>query len=713
VRHVEEDEQAQDQGAAQQGQPRQEAERRALGITPPAPPARVDHVVDLLHGTEVADPYRWLEDGDDPETVAWTAAQNARTRAVLDALPDRAPLRERLLALLQVGTVGSPAVGGGRVFTLDRAGDQDQAVLVVRTGEDPEEPPRVLVDPHDLTDDHTASVDWFSPSPDGSLVAYGVSEAGTERSTLRILDVDGNVVLDDAVPHVRHPAVAWLPDGSAFAYSRLPDPSTVAAGEEGYWETVWWHRVGDGGADHDELVLGGLDRTALPMAALSPDGRWLVLHVHLMPTRTDVVLVDRRSGQRTVVVEGEEASTWAQVVGDRFYAVTNLGSPRGRVVAAPADDARAERWETLVPESGAVIEAAVIAGEWLLVASTEHAVSRLHRYRLDGSEGREIPLPEPGSIVGLDADPSRAEAFLTFTSFTRPPTLLRWGPSGGVEAWSRYPSPVDPAAFVTEAVSYPSTDGTRVPMFVVRAASTAPSGVTPTVLSGYGGFAIASTPGFSPGLVAFCQDGGAYAVAGIRGGGEYGEDWHRAGMRGRKQQVFDDFAAAADWLVAEGRSTRERLAVRGGSNGGLLVGAVLTQRPDLCRAAVCAVPLLDMLRYHRFLIGALWVPEYGDPDDPRDFRTLLDYSPYHRVVDGTAYPSILLLAAESDSRVDPMHARKFAARLQAATSRPDDHPVLLRVETRAGHGVGKPASKQADELADTWAFLRWQLGMTD
>ncbi|MFN2607190.1 MAG: prolyl oligopeptidase family protein [Acidimicrobiales bacterium] len=719
MRHVQEDQQAQDQVPAQEGQPRQAAQRRAVAVTtgpvvPPAPAAPVDPVVDVLHGTEVVDPYRWLEDGDSPQTAAWTAAQNDRTRAVLDALPFRAALHRELLALLAVGTVGAPAVAGHRVFTLDREGDQDQAVLVMRSAADLDDPPRVLVDPSHLAADHAAAVDWFFPSPDGRLVAYGVSEGGSERGTLRILDVDANTLLAEAIPHVRHPSVAWMPDGSAFAYSRLPDPATVADGEESYWETVWWHRVGGPGSPtgaDDELVLADLDRTALPMAHLSPDGRWLVLHIHLMPTRTDVVVVDRKTGTRTVAVSGEEASTWAQVVGDRLVAVTNLGAPRGRVVVAPVSHPTTDRWQTIVPESGAVVEAAVVAGDWLLVASTEHAVSRLHRYRLDGSGGDEVPLPEAGALIGLDADPATERAFLTFTSFTRPPTLLRWTPARGVEAWSRYPSPVDPSAFVTESVAYRSTDGTTVPMFCVRAAGTVPSPATPTVLSGYGGFAITSSPGFSPGMLAFCRAGGVYAVAGIRGGGEYGEDWHRAGMLARKQQVFDDFTAAADWLVADGRTAPDRLAVRGGSNGGLLVGAAITSRPDLCRAAVCAVPLLDMLRYDRFLLGALWVPEYGDPADPAAFATLAAYSPYHRVADGTPYPATLLLAAESDSRVDPMHARKFAARLQAATAAPGDRPVLLRVETRAGHGVGKPASKQADELADTWAFLWWQLGM--
>jgi prolyl oligopeptidase len=645
------------------------------------------------------------------------AAQNARTRAVLDALPQREPLHQRLLELLQIGVVGSPAVAGDRVFHMQREGDADQAVLMLRTAVDPDAPARVVVDPHGLAADHAASIDWFSPSPDGRLVAYGVSEGGSEHGTLRIVEVDTGTLLPDAIPHVRHPSLAWLPDGSAFAYDRLPDPATVAEGDEGYWESVWWHRVGDDVASDDPLLVDGLDKTALPMAVISDDGRWLAIHVHLMPTRTDVILLDRETGARTVMVEGEEASTWVQIVGGRIYAVTNLDAPRGRVVSATVDRPQADTWETIVTESegmtGAVIEGMVIAGDSLIVSSTEHAVSRLRRYGLDGSPVGEIELPELGSLAGLDADPTVHEerVFLTFTSFARPPGLWRWTPSRGLEPWGLLDSPLDPGGFVAEQVFYPSTDAVKVPMFLVRAAGTAVGPDTPTVLSGYGGFAITSSPGFSPGLVAFCEAGGVYAIAGLRGGGEYGEDWHRAGMLATKQQVFDDFHAAADWLVGQGLTTRDRLAIRGGSNGGLLVGAAVTQRPDLCRAVVCAVPLLDMLRYQLFLIGALWMPEYGDPSRAEEFAVLHAYSPYHHVEEGTAYPATIITTAESDSRVDPLHARKFAAALQAATAAPDERPILLRIETRAGHGVGKPAWKQADEGADLWAFVFWQLGM--
>ncbi|MEW6153764.1 MAG: prolyl oligopeptidase family serine peptidase [Actinomycetota bacterium] len=671
---------------------------------PPAPPTRRDGTVDVLHGIAVPDPYRWLEDGDAAEVRQWAAAQDARARAFLDALPQREGLHGRFVELLRAGTVSAPALAGDRVFTLERAGDLDQAVVVLRSASDPAEPPRVVVDPHHLAADHAAAVDWFSPSPDGRLLAYGVSEAGSEHGVLRIVDIDGNRLLDDEIGPVRHPSPAWLPDGSAFAYSRLPTPGTVAAGDEGYWESLWWHTVGTSADEDEPLLADGLERTALPYATISPDGRWLALHVHLMPTRTDVVLLDRLTGTRTVVIEGEEAGTAAQVVGDRLFASTTHGSPRGRVVSALVGRPEAANWQTVVAEGEGVVDGFAVAGRSLLVAVTEHAVSRLWRYGLDGSGATEVGLPELGSIGAMATDGTSERAFVTFTSFTRPPALWRWTPGAALEPWSSHRAPADPARFRVEQVFYPSTDGARVPMFVVSAAGSEAGPGTPTVLSGYGGFAISSTPAFSPGALAWCEAGGAFALAGIRGGAEYGEDWHRAGMRARKQQVFDDFGAAADWLVAEGRTSPERLAVRGGSNGGLLVGAMVTQRPGLCRAAVCSVPLLDMLRYHRFLIGALWVPEYGDPDDPDDFAVLHAYSPYHRVVDGLDYPALLVTTAESDSRVDPLHARKFTARMQQAGA-----DVLLRVEARAGHGQGKPRWKQADELADTWAFLADQL----
>jgi prolyl oligopeptidase len=415
------------------------------------------------------------------------------------------------------------------------------------------------------------------------------------------------------------------------------------------------------------------------------------------------------------------------VVGDRLVGTTTLDAPRGRVVVADVAAPTPDRWRTVVEQSSDVIEGVAVTASWLLVASTRSALARLGRLPLAAATGAsdatppeltEIALPEPGSLAGVAGDRDSDTAVVAFTSWARPAELWRWTPADparpgtpGEELvrWSDLPSPVDPAAYTVGVDRYPSTDGTPVTLFTLRRAGVEPSPATPTLLTGYGGFAVTMSPGYSPAAVAVADDGGVFAVACIRGGAEEGEDWHRAGMRQHKQQVFDDFAAAADWLVAEGRTSRDRLAVRGGSNGGLLVAASLTRRPDLCRAAVCAVPLTDMVRFPQFLIAQLWTPEYGDPAVADEFAWLWAYSPYHRLTPGTCYPATLVLTGEHDSRVDPGHARKFGAALAWATSCGDERPILVRVEPRAGHGQGKPASKQADEAADVHAFLRWQI----
>jgi prolyl oligopeptidase len=691
------------------------AENAVASGVPSPPPDRRDDVVDNLHDVAVADPYRWLEDADADATRAWTAAQNARTRHVLDAGPDRAALHARLAELLAVRVVTGAQVAGERLFTVERGGGLDQAALFVRsTLSDPAAEPGLLVDPQALLGEETAALDWYHPSPDGRLVAFGTSIGGDERSTLRVLDVDGGILLDDVIPHTRAASVAWLPGGEAFAYTRYPMPGAVPADERGYHRTVWWHELGDH-PGHDELVFGDLpDPTAWPDVSLSLDGRWLLLHVALGWDHVDVHLVDRDTGERTTVIEGVDATSGFRVVEGRLVGSTTLDAPRGRVVAAPLDRPTPAHWVDLVPESEVVVGGVVATEASLLVVSTRSAVSHLHHHDFDGPgalAGSEVTLPGIGTVVSIDGSDDRDEAWLCFTSFARPPQLFRWTGEAGLQPWSPPPGVVDAERFHVDQVRYPSTDGTPVPMFLVRSTDTEPTPPTPTVLAGYGGLAATMSPEYSASVVAHCEAGGVWAVAGIRGGSEEGEEWHQAGMRENKQQVFDDFAAAADWLVAEGHTSPHRLAVRGGSNGGLLVAATLTQRPDLCRAVHCAVPLTDMVRFPRFLIARLWVPEFGDPDRPEDFAWLHAYSPYHRVVDGTCYPAVLVTTGEEDSRVDPCHARKFAARLQAATSCGEEHPILVRVESRAGHGQGKPVSRQADEAADVLAFLHWQLGV--
>jgi prolyl oligopeptidase len=617
---------------------------------------------------------------------------------------------------LRAGSSVTCHVAGGRVFSLERWGHHDQAVLVWRSATLPGDA-HTLVDPHTTTGDPTAAIDWYHPSPDGRLVAYGISRGGDERSTLHVLDVDSGQNLRDRIPNTRACSVAWVPDCSGFAYTRYPDPLEVPPEDRGYWRKVFWHRLGDR-PDRDELVWGDLpDKTAWPNVSISRDGRWMLVHISLGWSRVDVHLIDRRTGAHTVIIEGIEAVSAFTVVGDRIVGVTTLDADRGRVVSATLTTPWHDQWTTVVPESDAVIETLTVTSRSLLVLGSRSAVSFLDRYDLDGRGHHPVRLPEMGSLAGLSGSRERDEAFFSFTSFARPPTLFRWTP--GVTAdWSRLHEHDDPTAdghggqYVVEQVRYPSLDGTEIAMFLIRAPDVEPSPDTPCILTGYGGFAITMAPAYSAAVVSVCDRGGLYAVANIRGGAEEGEAWHRAGMLEHKQRSFDDFIAAADWLVDQGYTSRSRLALRGGSNGGLLVGAAITQRPDLCRAAQIAVPLLDMVRYHRFLIARLWIPEYGDPDQPADFTWLHRYSPYHRVHDGTCYPAVLLTTADGDSRVDPMHARKMAARLQAASACEDEQPVLLRIEPKAGHGQGKPVSKQADELADVLGFFDWQLGLS-
>jgi prolyl oligopeptidase len=685
-------------------------------VSVPLPPTtRRDDIVDVLHGVEVPDPFRWLEDGTTAETRRWVAAQNDRTARVLASLPGRNALHAELSALLRAGSSVACTVAGDQVFSLERWGPHDQTVLVVRSATEAG-PARTIVDPHRLTDDSTAAIDWYHPSPDGRLVAYGISHAGNERSTLHVIDVATRRVLPDRIPNTRAASVAWLPDGSAFAYTRYPEPHTVSDDDQGYWRKVYWHRLGRHWRN-DELIWDELpDKTAWANVSLSEDGRWLLVHLSLGWSRVDVHLIDRTTGSRTVMIEGIEAVSTFNVVGDEVVGITTLAADRGRLVSAPLAAAWHDNWCTLVPESDRVLEAFAPTSDSLLVLSSRSAVSHLDRYRHDGTDHRPIELPGLGSLAGLSGSRDRDEAFFSFTSFATPPTTYRWH-ADGVSDWSRlhqHDSDDDgpKGDYLVEQVRYPSTDGTEVSMFVIREAGTVPGPHTPCVLTGYGGFSITMGPAYSAAVVAFCDHGGIYAVANIRGGAEEGEAWHRAGMREHKQQSFDDFAAAADWLVDRGYTARDRLAIRGGSNGGLLMGASITQRPDLCRAVQIAVPLLDMLRFHHFLIARLWIPEYGDPEHPADFEWLHAYSPYHHVTDGVCYPATLLTTAESDSRVDPMHARKMAARLQEATSCGDDRPVLLREEVAAGHGQGKPVTKQADELADVLGFLLWQLGST-
>jgi prolyl oligopeptidase len=677
---------------------------------------RKDELVEILHGVPVPDPYRWLEDGESREVRAFDESQSAATRAWLSRLPARDALRERVRSLLAVGHVGAPVSrakrgGGRRYFHVRREGAQQQSALYVREELDGSD--RVLVDPAPLSPDGATAIDWWAPSRDGERVAWGVSEAGSEESTLFVRDVATGVDLPDRIPHTRHATVAWMPDGASFYYTRYPAPGDVPPGDEKYFCRVYRHVLGDDPA-RDALVFGdGRDKIDVPAVLASPDGRWLVVRVHMGWQKSELWLRDLAVSDApwVPVATGVEALYEPTPLDDVLYVLTNEGASRYRLFAV--DYAHPERaaWREILPESADVLtDLAVVGGDQrVLVAAYLHEASaRIERFTPEGTPLGPIPLPVLGTAA-LAGAWDGGDVFVELTSFATPWQVLRVDASCHASTWDRVGAELAVSDVRVSMLYATSKDGTSVPMFVVEREGTPRDGNRPTVVYGYGGFNIAQTPAFSTRTLVTVERGGVWVVALLRGGGEFGEEWHRAGMLERKQNVFDDLYACAEELVRAGITRPERMAVAGGSNGGLLVAAAVTQRPALFRAALCLVPLADMLRFHRFRIGRLWTAEYGDPDDPEAFAWIHAYSPYHHVKDGTRYPSILLATAESDSRVDPMHARKMAARLQEAQGDPG-HPVLLRVESRAGHGAGKPVAKLVEELCDELAFLSHELG---
>jgi prolyl oligopeptidase len=678
------------------------------------------------------DPFRWLEEGDAPVVVRWTEAQNAATRKALDPLPGRAALEARLGRLFSTGSLGVPvsrARGHGhghaqdqgrdqgrdkerRYFYTRRDGAQNQPVLYLRDGLQGAD--RALVDVNRERVDGTRALDWWFPSDDGARVAYGSSDDGSEESLLRVRDVESGQDLGDQIPRTRACSLAWLPDGSGFFYTRYPKPGEVPPGEEAYHRGIFFHHLGDDPA-HDTKIFGdGRDRTDWPGVDLSPDGRWLVVSVSEGWTKTEVYLIDRNGdGKLIPVATGEDARfEVVEALDDRLFLFTTSGAPRGRIAAVDPKHPARDHWREIVPEGDDVLESASYFQGGLAAAYLHDASARLRLFDPNGHPRGDVPLSGLGVLTTLSGARDVAELFYGFTSFLAPTTVfevhLAHAPKSVV--WRALEAPIDAGAFEVERVTVTSRDGTKLPLFLAHQKGTPRDGTRPALLTGYGGFDVNMLPSWTPSAIPFLESGGTYALAVLRGGGEYGESWHRAGMLEKKQNVFDDFIAAATWLVDHRVTTPARLAISGGSNGGLLVGAALTQRPDLFRAVVCGVPLLDMLRYHLFRLAALWVPEYGSPDDPAAARWLAAYSPYQHVRDGVKYPAVFLHTAASDTRVDPMHARKMAARLQAATT--SGLPILLQVESRAGHGAGKPLTKVIAQLVDQWSFLFAELGIS-
>ena len=668
---------------------------------------------ETLHGVAVADPYRWLEDESNPETESWVRKQSAYSRSVLDALPGRGRIRQRLTEVLGTGAVTRPEEAAGQYFYSKKQGDQNQPVVYVRKGVDGKD--RVLIDPNELSKDGTVTVDWFFPSQDGRLLAYGMSSGGTETSDLHVLEVDSGQSVGQPIPRVRWTNPQWLKDGSGFYYTRPREPEGIGPGEEVYHRRVFYHPLGAKWSE-DKLIYGEeLKKEEMPDAILSPDERYLLLDVFMGWGKNRLYVKDLRRDRIITIADDGESSYTGEIVGETLFVLTNAGAPRYRVFQVDLGRPDRKHWREIIAQSDAVIDFMKVVGGKLFVGYLRDAHSELAVFSSDGKPQGEIPLPELGTVSDFDGKPDQREAFFEFSSFTTPPTVFRLdltiGPGNpeSLQVWSRLDAPIDPSRFESQQVFYDSKDGTRIPMFIIRKKGVGRDGIAPGLLYGYGGFNIALTPSFRASFFPWLESGGVLAIANLRGGSEYGEEWHRAGMLDKKQNVFDDFIAAAEYLVEQQYVDPKRLAIHGRSNGGLLVGAAMTQRPDLFRAVICGVPLLDMVRYHRFRMARLWISEYGSAENADDFQWLHAYSPYHRVGDGESYPATLIYTGASDSRVDPLHARKMAARLQAANA--SKHPIVLRVETGAGHGRGKPLSKTVEEWTDIWSFTFDQLGV--
>ena len=675
------------------------AEEPGIDVPPP-PPTEVREVVDTLHGVEIPDPYRWLENQEAPETRAWIAAQNAYTDTVLNALPGREELRAVAASVLERDAIGLPNERGGRYFYSKRRADHDLAVVYVREGLDGED--RVLIDPHPMSPDHTTSVELRDISDDGTRVVYAVREGGVDEVTIRVRDVDTGEDLADVLPPARYGEVTLAADGGGLYYEQYGNVTP----------RVMYHAFGTPMADDVQLFGEGYERYQIPSTVVSDDGRWMVVHViegSAGPTAIHVKDLQRDTPFVTAIADGVSES-WAGFAGDELFIVTNLDAPNKRVVLADPADPAFERWREVIPErEDVVVETAAALGGKLAVSYLQDVQPRVAIHELDGTYVRDIAFDTVGSVGGGAGRWTSDEAFFTFQTFHVPSTIYRYDIETGEQSvWAAPESPVDAAAYEVTQRRFTSKDGTEVPMFVVHRPDVALDGRNPTLLTGYGGFNNSMTPAFSALATTWLESGGVFALANTRGGGEFGEEWHRAGMLESKQNVFDDFIAAAEHLIEAGYTSSEHLAIRGGSNGGLLVGAVSNQRPDLFGAVVCTYPLLDMVRYHQFLVASFWVPEYGSSDDPEQFEYIHAYSPYHNVIDGGDYPATLYLSGDGDTRVAPLHSRKMTALMQAKNG--SDTPILLRYHTQAGHSGGQPVGQQIDETVDTVSFLLWQVG---
>ena len=672
----------------------------AVLLSQPKPPeTKVEPVTETIHGVSITDPYRWLEDSKSPATRAWIDAQVKYMRSVLDPLPGRDAWKKRLTELMRTDQISAPEERNSRYFYMKRPAAANRWAIYTRKGDGPEE---VLVDPASISKDESTSIALRDVSPDGKLIAYGVQEGGADENIVRFLDVETRKDLADVLPKSRYEAIQITPDGTGAYFGDLPSDGP----------RVFYRPLHKPDARPEQIYGQGLGPDRVVECALSDDGRWLVLNVAVGASgeQTEVYLMDLQNGRKvTTLVKDLDARSAGQMGGGQIYLTTTWGAPKGRIFRIDPTRPQRHFWKLIVPEAPYNLEGVTLAGGRLLAGYLANVSSLLRVFETDGTFVRDIKLPGLGSAYAAgrwDND----EAYVGFASFVTPHTIYRYVVKTGEQSeWARVQAPIDPDAFDVEQVWYRSKDSTRIPMFVVSKKNVPMDGQRPTILYAYGGFTVNITPFFTALAAAWVERGGVYAVANIRGGAEFGEDWHRAGMLDKKQNVFDDFIAAGQWLVANKVTIPAKLSILGGSNGGLLVGAAMTQTPDLFHAVICEVPLLDMIRYQRFSIARLWVPEYGSSDDANQFAYLLKYSPYQNVKKGTRYPAVMFVTGDSDTRVDPLHARKMAALMQASTA--SGLPVLLHYDTSAGHSGGLPVYKQIDDQTDILSFLAWQLAL--
>src|SRR5947208_10168809 len=689
----------------------------APGQTTQYPPARHSDVVEDYHGTRVPDPYRWLEEPDAPETRAWIEAENRVTESYLAQIPQRATLRQRLTQLWNYPKYGAPFHKAGRFFFFKNDGLQNQSVLYKQASlvADAE----VLLDANVLSPDGTVALSTLALSEDGRLLAYGTSASGSDWEEFHVRDIATARDRSDHLRWIKFSGASWTHDGRGFFYSRYPEAADKALTSVNRFQKVYYHRLGSAQAQ-DVLVYERPDQPDWGFGAeVTDDGRYVVLNVWLGTDRRNRVhYLDLRSATRPRVTGAvtrllDDFDAGYGFIGNDgpvFYFLTDLDAPKKRVIAIDTRQPERARWREIIPQGEDVLEGVQIIHDVFVAHYMHDAHSRLRLFGLDGRFLQDVALPTLGAVASISGRRKDDAMFYAFTSFLYPTTIFRYDFTEGTSSVFKAPAiDFDPSRYETKQVFYTSKDGTRVPMFITHKQGIKLDGSNPTYLYGYGGFDISLTPSFSVILLAWLELGGVYAMPNLRGGGEYGEEWHQAGMHEKKQNVFDDFMAAAEYLIAQGYTTPAKLAVGGGSNGGLLVGAAITQRPELFGAALPAVGVMDMLRFHKFTIGWAWVTEFGSADSAAQFPYLYRYSPLHNLKAGTRYPATLITTADHDDRVVPGHSFKFAAALQAAQAGPA--PVLIEIETKAGHGAGKPTSKVIEEQADRWAFLVRNLGM--